>query len=51
MINSNNVSGLTNKKLLKKNTFFPNHGEIHMSKSGANFAAENVFKWIKKDLD
>ena len=47
MINSKEIMN----KNLSKNFLYPSHGEIHMSKSGADFIAINVFNWLKQIND
>ena len=51
MLSNISSKGMSRTHLLKNNYFYPEHGEIHMSKSGAKFAGENIYsKLIKDDL-
>ena len=47
MINSKGIKSQT----LNKNFLYPSHGEIHMSKSGADFTARSVYNWLIKNTD
>ena len=36
---------------LDKNLLYPSHGEIHMSKSGADFTSQKVFEWFRENIN
>lgn len=52
MLSNISSKGMPRSRLLKSNHFYPEYGEIHMSRSGAKFAGQNIYsKLIKDELE
>ena len=49
MLSNISSKGMPHSRLLRNNYFYPEHGEIHMSRSGAKFSGEKIYSKLIKD--